>query len=171
MTIHPDFLCEDDEARLVAYFDKELAKLRQKKQGGRNRILRYGWDYDNPNKWLKDFPPRIGFPEPPVTESAACGYSVQISYLECDSVTINEYITGQSIAPHIDSKAFGDVAILSLLADAEMQFVSPPGEIKHFILQRRSLAIMWGELRHKWSHETLPLVADRRISIVYRTKL
>lgn len=168
MIIHPDFLCTHDEELLAADCDYELSEVSEKKRDGRNRILRYGFDYLDPNKWIGDIPSWLFSPSWP---GAACVLGLPILDGLVNSVTINEYLRGQIIAPHIDSHAFGDVAILSLLSDATMRFVSPTGQVKDFELPRRSLAVMAGELRNSWQHSTLPLEADRRISVVYRTKL
>lgn len=160
MIIHSDFLCEHDEDLLAADCDYELSEVSEKKRDGRNRILRYGWDYLNPNKWIGDLP-----------QWAYGRFTWPDNFPIFDSLAINEYLIGQAISPHIDSAAFGDVSILSLLSDVTMRFVSPTGQVKDFDLPRRSLAVMAGELRNSWQHSTLPLEADRRISIVYRTKL
>lgn len=164
MKIYTDFITEADEEEIGFHVDAALDGIRQNRRDGRNRILRFGWDYAKPDKWLKNPPEWV--PSFPTGSGARDVFAI-----DCDSWTINEYLKDQRILPHIDSKAFGDVAILSLLGDATMQFVSASGQTKLFFLPRRSLAVISGELRHKWSHETLPLVADRRISIVYRLKL
>lgn len=161
MTIHPDFTCCHDEDRLVRNIDAELDGVHEKNRDCRNRILRYGWDYENPTKPLGKWPDFV-----PHLWSMLDGWE----FLP-DSITINEYLKGQAIAPHTDSLAFGDVAILSLLADTTMRFTSPTGEVRDFLLPRYSLAIMSGELRNSWLHETLPLEADRRLSIIYRRRL
>lgn len=158
MTIHPEFITEFQETALEFIISEELEAVTLRNKNGRNRILRIGWDYLNTKKWIGEVPGSV----PSWIPSIGGGE---------DSITINEYISGHSIAPHIDSPKFGDVAILSLLADATMRFTSPAGEIKDLLLPRRSLAIMSGELRTKWEHSTLPLAAARRISVVYRKRL
>lgn len=168
MKIHPYFITESGEGILLDHIDTVLNVVHEKKRDGRNRIIRYGWDYENPMKWIRDIPSWLFAPSWP---GAACVLGLPILDGLVNSVTINEYLRGQIIAPHIDSHAFGDVAILSLLSDATMRFVSPTGQVKDFELPRRSLAVMAGELRNSWQHSTLPLEADRRISVVYRTKL
>lgn len=156
MTIHPEFITEGDEDELRCHIEIALGSVREKKRNGRNRVWRAGWDYDT-DKWIGAIPQWL--------------ISDTIIVDGFDSVTINEYLRGQSIAPHMDSLKFGDVGILSLLADATMRFTSAIGEQRDFVLPRRSLAIMSGELRYKWKHETLPLEADLRHSIVYRKRI
>lgn len=159
MKIIPDFISSGDEDCLAWRIGNELASVSEKRREGRNRIVRFGWDYTDPSKWLRDIPTWVG------------AFSLPDHLQIPDSVTINEYLREQSIVAHKDSENFGDVQILSLLADVIMVFFSPTGEVKNFELPRRSLAIMSGELRHSWLHSTLPLDADRRISVVYRKKL
>lgn len=171
MTIHPDFTCCHDEDRLVRNIDAELDGVHEKKRDGRNRILRYGWSYENPKQWLRDIPGWI-LSWDTATETwrktlKEIGHGENLP----DSVAVNEYTRLQIISPHTDSPAFGDVAILSLLADTIMRFTSSTGEVRDFLLPRYSLAIVSGELRNSWRHETLPLEADRRISVVYRKRL
>jgi len=154
MKILTEFTTEGQERTLLSQIEAVLLNSPKNQHEGREKIVRYGWDYTNTTKKLADIPKFLRDLVP-----------------DCDSVTINEYLRGQRISPHIDSKEFGDIFILSLLAGVTMRFTSPYGEPKDFLLPRRSLAVMSGELRHKWKHETLPLEADKRISIVYRTKL
>lgn len=167
MTIHPDFVCWHDEDRLVRNIDAELDGVHEKKRDCRNRIIRFGWDYENPSKWIGHAPSWI----PRAIEAKVYESASMPGVIANDSWTINEYLKGQLIYPHTDSPEFGDVAILSLLSDATMRFTSPTGEVRDLVLPRCSLAIMSGELRNSWLHETLPLGADRRISIVYRRRI
>lgn len=164
MKIHPDFITEANEDELHGDIEIALEKIPQRKGQLRNRILRFGWDYEKPEKWLANFPEWI-------VDFIAGNWKAWPSGSLPDSITINEYMRGQRIAPHIDSPAFGDVAILSLLADVTMRFTSPAGETRDFLLPRRSLAVMSGELRSRWTHETLPLEADLRYSIVFRKRV
>lgn len=84
-----------------------------------------------------------------------------------NSVSINEYLTGNSIAAHIDSLESGKViSIISLLSDAEMVFSF--GNIQSIVqIPRRSLIQLKDEIRYKWKHSILP-VKSKRYSIVFR---
>lgn len=158
MKIQPAFISEDSERWICGHVAEALEDIRERHGKLRNRVLRFGFDYEKPSKWLGPVPSWI----PSVAGD---------DHEDADSVTLNEYVKGQQIAPHIDSAAFGDVKILSLLADVTMRFTSPMGKNRDFLLPRRSLAVMSGELRTKWTHETMPLEADLRISIVYRLRI
>lgn len=84
-----------------------------------------------------------------------------------NSVSINEYLVGNSIAPHIDSPESGEViTIISLLSDANMVFSKNDIEQK-IIIPARSLIQLRDEVRYNWKHSILP-VKSKRYSIVFR---
>lgn len=85
-----------------------------------------------------------------------------------DSLTINEYFTGQAIAPHIDSPMSGPIiAVLSLKSPAEMVFEKPKETSRKFLLEPRSLVAMREKVRYDWKHSILPVMSTR-YSIVFR---
>lgn len=150
-TVQPDYIDVTTEAFTIENIKNALRTAPSLAGEGRNRILRYGWDYST-DKQLGEPPEWL-----PKIEGA-------------DSWTINQYENGRSIAMHIDAEKFGDeIKILSLGAVVFMRLLSPVG--KELIVQMppRSLAIMSGELRWKWQHGTLPVKTGVRYSIVYRT--
>lgn len=86
---------------------------------------------------------------------------------EPNSITINEYLQGQEITPHIDSPKSGKViTIVSLLGSANM-ILSYKSEKISIFLPPRSLIQLSKESREKWNHAIEP-VPDRRYSIVFR---
>lgn len=87
-----------------------------------------------------------------------------------DSVTVNEYYPNQTIGWHVDHPLeLKEIAIISLLSDAEIKFRKRKGDIlitKSFYLPRFSLCRFSDELRYDWEHSlTAP---KKRYSIVYR---
>lgn len=84
-----------------------------------------------------------------------------------DSVSINEYLPGNQIAPHTDSPRSGPViCIVSLLGSCD--FIIEGSGIKRTIeFPRRSLFILSGIIRDKWKH-SVPPVKEQRYSIVFR---
>lgn len=86
-----------------------------------------------------------------------------------DAVTVNEYLTGQMIHPHIDAPVAGPViTVLSLLSPAVMVFTRG-AERFEVGLPARSLVQMRDEIRTDWHHAILPVEATR-YSIVFRGK-
>lgn len=144
--------------------------------GGRSRIRRYGWDYNDPSKWVGDFPLWLG--------REAADYWLRGYGLE-DSVTINEYSPGCGILPHIDSLAFGDpICILSLGSAATMIFHSTRSTkiTRKLFIPPRSLITLTGSIRSRWKHSIPSQRSDtdglgvkhmrtRRWSIVFRRKV
>ncbi|XP_076340827.1 tRNA (carboxymethyluridine(34)-5-O)-methyltransferase alkbh8 [Tachypleus tridentatus] len=79
-----------------------------------------------------------------------------------DQLTVNKYLPGQGIPPHIDThSAFEDGIIsLSLGSQIVMDFQNPSGEHVPVLLPRRSALIMTGESRYLWSHGITPRKTD-----------
>ena len=98
-----------------------------------------------------------------------------------DQSTINEYIPGQGIAPHVDClPCFGDtIASLSIGSGCEMTFRRPStGARVDLYLEANSLLIMQGEARYDWTHGIAPRKSDlvngartareKRMSLTFR---
>jgi alkylated DNA repair dioxygenase AlkB len=84
-----------------------------------------------------------------------------------NSVSINEYLIGNAIAPHVDSIESGPViTIVSLISDAIMEFMLNDHKIQVNI-PAKSLIQLKDEIRYKWKHSILP-VKSKRYSIVFR---
>ncbi|OPL21230.1 hypothetical protein AM593_06724, partial [Mytilus galloprovincialis] len=79
-----------------------------------------------------------------------------------DQLTVNKYVQGQGIPPHVDTPpAFEDgIMSLSLLSQIVMEFSHPGGQQISVLLPRRSLLIMTGESRYLWSHCITPRKSD-----------
>jgi hypothetical protein len=96
-----------------------------------------------------------------------------------DSARVNNYSSGDILAPHIDTvRKWGEwIVCLSLESDVTMKFaleLLTPHKIKksitmsHSILfRKRSMYILTGEARYKWTHEIEEIKSDR-ISINFR---
>ncbi|CAC5396376.1 ALKBH8 [Mytilus coruscus] len=79
-----------------------------------------------------------------------------------DQLTVNKYVQGQGIPPHVDTpSAFEDgIMSLSLLSQIVMEFSHPEGQQISVLLPRHSLLIMTGESRYLWSHGITPRKSD-----------
>lgn len=97
-----------------------------------------------------------------------------------DQVIVNEYLSGQGIAEHVDRLSFGPaVATVSLLESWPMVFSHPDGRTIEVVLARGSLAVMTGPSRNEWTHEIRKRKSDsvggmkvprgRRLSVTFRT--
>jgi alkylated DNA repair dioxygenase AlkB len=85
-----------------------------------------------------------------------------------DQCICNNYYKDQKISKHIDSLTFDKIiCCLTLGNEGCMRFSI--NDIKHdIIVNPKSLYIMSGDARYKWTHEMLSNKGDRRISITYR---
>ena len=100
-----------------------------------------------------------------------------------DQLIINQYLPGQSIAPHIDKPSqFGPyIVCVTLGSGVEIQFSKTGEETTSIYVEPNSLYIMSGDARYTWKHgiasRKSDLVADKkivrgtRISLTFRTAL
>lgn len=162
MTFVPDFIDPIEEQSLLPRLVvSDVARTFT--HSGRNCVQRYGSRVPYNNYMISEqIPPHF---------EAMCEKLVTLKLLELkpDSVTVNEYLKGQIIQPHVDALGGGPViTVLSLGAPADMVFRRKNVEKCYTVnLQPRSLIQMRGDLRYKWTHEILP-VAARRYSVVFR---
>ncbi|KAI5730157.1 hypothetical protein M8J76_010619 [Diaphorina citri] len=86
--------------------------------------------------------------------------SVDMPYPQ--QLTINQYLPGQGIPPHVDTHSpFGDVIIsLSLLSDVIMEFRDTKDIHLPVLLPRRSLLLLTGDSRYGWTHGITPRKLD-----------
>lgn len=101
-----------------------------------------------------------------------------------NQLTVNEYLPGQGIAPHIDTEAcIGPIIyVINLGAGIVMQMKNKKlGLKKNIWIPQRSLYIMTGDARYEWSHGIKPRSSDvvdgilinrsRRVSLTFRQAL
>ncbi|MCH8274299.1 MAG: alpha-ketoglutarate-dependent dioxygenase AlkB [Armatimonadetes bacterium] len=171
-----DYVSIDDEASLLRSVDaspwsNDLAR----------RVQHYGYRYDYRKRsvdpsmrlgplpvWLKELGNRLvadgWFNVPP------------------DQAIVNEYLPGQGIAAHVDCEpCFGPIiASLSLGAPCTMVFRPVGGgSVIDVDLPARSLTVLSGSGRYKWTHGIPARKADRvggvrrprgrRVSMTFRT--
>lgn len=145
---YPDFLSTDEERELLAHIDSApwITELKR-------RVQHYGWRYDYKARTI-DAGMRIG----PLPDWAAV-LARQLTDEEIlpevpDQVIVNEYVENQGISKHIDGElCFTEpIAVISLLEPWEMVF-RHDNERKGLVLHTRSLLVMTGDARYKWTHE------------------
>ena len=86
-----------------------------------------------------------------------------------DQVIINEYLPGQSIAPHIDVPSIFDehICSLSLGSNIMMIYSHRDGQKHEYYLERCSLLEMTDDARYKWKHS----IPSKKVDIVNGFKM
>lgn len=139
------------------------------------RVQHYGWKYEYKLKRVK----RDAYIGPlPEWASILARRLLSRGLLQemPDQVIVNEYISNQGIAKHIDCPTCfrGPVVTISLGESWGMVFRSPNGEKRERVLQQRSAVILDGPARDVWTHE-IPKrkkegtkLRGRRVSLTFR---
>jgi len=178
-----NFITEEEEKILVEKLDgeewiKDLSR----------RVQHYGYEFDyttrsiDPSRRLGDLPHWLRAPLANGVSSAEeqwKDFLIDISK-NADQVTVNEYLSGQGIRPHVDNPtSFTELIVaLSLLSPAMMDFRHPDDRKKCILLPPRSLLVLSGDSRYIWSHgigyrktewvDGEVQLRKRRVSITYR---
>ena len=176
----PDFITEEEETKLLACIDgAEWSTELQR------RVQHYGWRYDYKQRRI-DESMRLG--ELPEWARELGRRLVNEGLMKDlpDQVIVNEYRGKQGISRHIDQpRSFAEhVATISLIETWGMVFRRRGSKEKvEKPLERRSVAVLTGDARYKWTHE-IPNRANeprmeqgkrrrvkrtRRISLTFRT--
>ena len=146
----PDFVAEEEEAKLLAWLDgaEWSTELRR-------RVQHYGWRYDYRKRRI-DKSMRIGGFPPWAQELAQRLVAKGLVGELPDQLIVNEYCGNQGISPHIDQPAsFAEhVSTVSLLETWGMVLRHrKSGKKVEIPLERRSVAVLAGAVRYKWTHE------------------
>ncbi|KAI9327020.1 oxidoreductase [Zopfochytrium polystomum] len=151
---------EEDEKKLLEQLENEKWN-----NALTRRTIHYGYEYKYRNRKVEkceDIPEWLT----EITKKLET-----ISGEKMNQIIINEYTRKQGITKHIDAQnVFGDTIVgLSLNDECIMDFKNG-NERESVKLERRSLLIMTGEARNKWTHCINPKKQnfDRRISITWR---
>lgn len=132
--------------------------------GGRNRVMRLGWSYE----------------EPSVYQAAPTWLVVLAEVIEeklnlrafFNSFVLNEYLPGNFVAAHLDPNCDDPVAILSLESTGEIWLrpvLDCNAKPSSIFLPIGSLLVLTGDSLRKWTHE-IPPVIEKRLSIVFRRR-
>lgn len=149
-----DYVTPEKESELIALSVIALKGSSRKSGDCRSRIVRFGYDYSEKEKWIGQIPSWLYYLPGEYNKALP-------KPLPVNSVTINEYEPGRGILPHFDLMIFSDpILILSLGSHATMRFVYPMGAVYHIFIPARSLMVMGGESRKKWLHSITPDLAD-----------
>ena len=177
----PQFITEGEETKLLACIDGAEWSTEI-----RRRVQHYGWRYDYKQRQIDE---SMHLGELPDWAQELAGRLVNEGFMKDlpDQVIVNEYCGRQGISRHIDQpRSFAEhVATISLLETWGMVFRRRDSNEKvEKPLERRSVAVLTGDARYKWTHE-IPerrneLLMDlqgkrrrversRRISLTFRT--
>ncbi|XP_076762827.1 tRNA (carboxymethyluridine(34)-5-O)-methyltransferase alkbh8 [Xylocopa sonorina] len=162
-TCHQDFPCglklieycltEEDEKMLLNTIDwsnEESSDLKHRKVKHFGYEFQYGSNKVDPDKRITPIPDNYHFLQVLFKKYHNVPY-------EYDQLTINHYLPGQGIPPHIDTHSAFEDSILSLsLSSACIMDFKKDDEKVSVLLPPRSLLIMSGEARYAWSHGICP---------------
>jgi alkylated DNA repair dioxygenase AlkB len=171
----PNFISQNDEFELLQSINQEVWLSDIKR-----RVQHYGYRYDYKARSI-DYSMYLGrLPAWVMKISDAICKGGQMEQAP-NQMIINEYLPGQGITNHVDCEpCFGETIIsLSLSSPCIMDFVNVKTKQKiELLLEKRSLVVINGEARHKWSHGIAPRKTDffnnlriergLRISITFR---
>jgi alkylated DNA repair dioxygenase AlkB len=158
----PNFITPEEEDELISLINKSKWDTRLTR-----RVQHYGYIYDYVRQSCNKTDP---IPE-------WCNKILKkikdIFGQTPDQLIINEYLPGQGIAAHTDSKIFGDyIFSISLGSDIIMNFIDSENvEVK---LARCSLICLSEDSRNIWKHEIVPRKTDHgkkrttRYSLTFR---
>ena len=181
----PDFITEKEEEELRAAIDRNEWRTDISR-----RVQHYGWLYDYSKMQLDETKAVEDLPDWARELGKRLVNRGLVSTCP-DQVIVNEYVKDQGIARHVDKiDSFAEcIATVSLLETWEMVFRpcdrSKRNLKKSIALARRSVAVMTGDARYKWTHEIPKRKSEpnpdpqdsrkrigrkRRISLTFRTK-
>lgn len=159
-----DFVSEAEERYLLDHVDEEKWEFAL-----RRRTQQYGYRYNYREHTVKRLKDPLGH-HTWWLEDLMKKMNDEVGFNPTQAI-VNEYLPGQTIAPHVDAPCFGPViASLSLSSTWRMGF-ERTNEALRVMLPRRSLLVMIGESRSRWSHSisSSQEVLERRVSITFRT--
>lgn len=148
-----NFIQPVTEGGLIGYLDDPLREwLPIGKSAKSRRVQHYGHVYNYTTKKIDGTAPPIEGPLAKLVEYMDRHHPLggKRSY---NQIIVNEYYRDQGISPHIDKiDQFGSIVMtLSLLEDVVMDFERGDEKVSVY-LPRRSLAILSGDARKKWTH-------------------
>lgn len=175
LTLVPDYLSADEQARLLTVVDEGVWLTDLKR-----RVQHYGYVYNYKKRQLDATMYLGALPDWAQTLAErvhADGFAPALP----DQVIVNEYQPGQGIAAHVDCvPCFADTILsISLGSACVMDFTALKGnDAQHYLLEAGSLLVMQGEARYEWKHAIAPRKRDlidgtliergRRVSLTLR---
>ncbi|XP_043681844.1 alkylated DNA repair protein alkB homolog 8-like isoform X2 [Vespula pensylvanica] len=146
-----DFIDEKEEKLLLNIVDwtnmgSFSSDLKQRKVKHFGYEFQYHSNKVDPNLPIMPIPEECSFLQD-LFKKHGCG-----TY-DYDQLTINHYLPGQGIPPHIDTHSPFEDTILSLSLSSSCVMNFKKGDVKvNVVLPQRSLLVMTGEARYAWTH-------------------
>ncbi len=179
LVLAADFVTQEEERELLAFFDQQRWD-----EDIKRRVQHYGFRFDYGSRSVNPAFAAVT-PIPPVLSRLSDRLVAAGMPHAPDQITVNEYVAGIGIKPHVDThSAFTDgIASLSLGAPIAMELKESAGERRFGVgLPPRSLLVMRGESRYAWTHGIAARKADvfdegvlvprqRRVSVTFRKVL
>ncbi|XP_030836712.1 alkylated DNA repair protein alkB homolog 8 isoform X2 [Strongylocentrotus purpuratus] len=162
LVIIPDFIDECLEQKIIDSIEwaspSEIANQSLKHR----KVKHHGYEFNySSNNIDRDKPLPGGMPE---LYGQVINRIMETGHVQFkpDQLTINQYQPGQGIPPHVDTHSAFEDAIISLSLESQivMEFTHPAGHQVPVVLPRRSLLVMTGEARYKWTHGITPKKTD-----------
>lgn len=164
----PEFITKEEHEQLWQAINSEtwLTDLKR-------RVQHYGWKYDYKARSI-DYSMYLG--ELPIWAQHFGVRLFKAGHLSKipDQLIINEYQPGQGIANHVDCEpCFGETIIsVSLGSNCVMDFINLKTKEKlEVMLEPRSLVVISGEARHKWTHGIAARKADNFNGVKFERRL
>lgn len=185
LSLFTEFITEQEELDICAEIDSKQWDNRLSR-----RVQHYGFEFDYATRMAINNGQTNSFTFPSTCNALLTKFRETVAQAagEFDQLTVNEYLPGQGIAPHVDSHScFGDCMLsISLMASICIRFVPKSSSLLvgarrvNVWLSRRSLLVMQGPSRLAYSHHiparksdlvdgiVVPRV-DRRVSLTFRS--
>ena len=154
----PCFLSSAEEAALVALLDGPGVAWHRL---ARRRVAHFGYRFDYASRAADTTSPLGPWPLLLDALRARLALLLPPGSGQLDQLTVNEYVRGEGIAPHVDTHSpFGpSIASVSLCGPAAMEWRR--GEARVGLhLPARSALVMSGDARFGWSHGIPSRAAD-----------
>ncbi|KOC71296.1 Alkylated DNA repair protein alkB like protein 8 [Habropoda laboriosa] len=146
-------ITEEQEKMLlntINWYNEGLSALKHRK------VKHFGYEFQYNSNKIDPDKPITPIPENYHFLKAVFKKYHDVPY-EYDQLTINHYLPGQGIPPHIDTHSVFEDNILSLsLGSACIMDFKRENKKAAILLPPRSLLIMSGETRYAWSHGICP---------------
>lgn len=170
----PEFISNDEEINLLESVDTGEWSNELKR-----RVQHYGYKYNYKSRtigeedklgelpeWVSTIVEKLQGTSHPLKQNSS-----SIWPKNPDQLIVNEYLPGQGISAHVDSKVFEDTIIsISLGSNAVMEF-SPTKAVGEkdtskvtFVLERCSAVLLFGDARYLWKHAIPARKTDKKVS-------